>query len=222
MRNFTLLACAFLFSISVHAQFSAGNKLIGGNLYFTGANNSSSASPGTEQQTSFAAFDLSLMRFRTPASLAGFGLSAGYSRYRTTDGTIPFDTYSSGYNFGAFFNWTRLEPLASRFYMALTGSVNAQYNFGQIDNSSSVQYTHYNGYSTAVAGALGVWYSMHPRLLFTCDLNNLITLAYSHNVHDSYSGATLVTAKQSSFTFRSGLGGFSLNNLSVGIRYLLK
>jgi hypothetical protein len=222
MRNFTLTACIILFSASLHAQFTAGSKLIGGNLYFTSINSSATVAPGLVQHNTYIGLDVSKMRFKSATTLTGFGILSAFNSYSTT-GTSPANDYSSkGYTAGAFFSAVKLEPLAAKFYLALTGTAGANYNFGRIDNKTNISYDRFRAYTTYISGTLGIWYRMHNRLVLSCDLNNLASLSFNHSVSENHSGVTVVTGRQSTFNLRSGLSGFSLNGLSFGIRYLLK
>jgi hypothetical protein len=222
MRNATLAACIILFGSSLHAQFSPGSKLISGNVNFTSLSSSTNVTPGLVQHNIFIGIDVSKMRFRSATTLTGFGVLGSVSSYGTT-GPNPGDDYTSrGYTTGAFFNAVKLEPLAAKFYLALTGLAGANYNFGRVDNNTTTRYDRFRAYTAYISGALGIWYRMHNRLVLSCDLNNLATLSFNHSKWENRTGPTVASGSLNTVGLRSGLSGFSLNGLSFGIRYLLK
>lgn len=219
MKKIYLLA-ALLLGISIaDAQLVTGSKLLGGafNLNFSNSENNTT-NPGTDLRSSAASFQISLMKVRNPHLLHGFGLNFLYNHTKN----LPSNFTANSFGVGGFYAVTKLVPLATKFSLALTGTAGADYVSGKTFMNSATNYDRYNVYNVGLNGTLGLWYQLNQRLLFTADLSNLFGLYYSHNSTDNYAGSVVTRSGSNSIGLRTGLTGFSLNSVNVGVRYILK
>lgn len=219
MKNIYLLA-ALLLTVSIsNAQLVTGSKLLGGafNLNFANSENNVS-NPGSDLRSSNVSLQLSLMTVRNPRLLNGFGLNFLYNHTKN----IPSNYSADSYGIGGFYAVTKLVPLATKFSLALTGTAGADYLSGKTFLNSATNYDRYKVYSVGLNGSLGLWYQLNQRLLFTTDLSNLFGLNYSHTSTESYAGSVVTKSGSNSIGLRTGLTGFSLNSVTVGVRYILK
>jgi hypothetical protein len=219
MKNIYLLA-ALLLSISIaNAQLVTGSKLLGGgiNLNFSSTDNDAT-NPGVDQRGTYGSIQLSLMRVRNPRLVSGFGLNFFYNHTKN----LPGNNRSNFYGTGAYYAITRLVPLATKFSLALTGTAGADFLFGRTYTNIASNYDRNRTYNIGLNGNLGVWYQLHQRLLFTADLSNLLGLNYYHTGTDSFAGSIVTKSETNNIGLRSGLSGFSVGSITVGVRYILK
>jgi len=223
MKNTCLLLLLLSFVTVSHAQFQTGKKVIGGQIEIATLNNNYFSSPGSEQRVTQFSTSFSLSRFKSPTLLNGFGLTYSYNHAHNNIGSPTDDQVYYSHNIGAFISSTKLTPLAKKFYLTLTGNAGAGYGFSKTDHVPSTgNYSKGEGYNLYVSGDLGLLYQLNERFLFTATLTNLLNLSYHHGSTSNYSGTTVNKINNSSFGLSSGLTGFSVNNISVGVRYLLK
>lgn len=223
MKNTCLLLLLLIIVTVSHAQFQTGKKVIGGQIGIaTGYNNYYNPSPGIEDRNTQFSASLSLSRFKSPTLLNGFGFSYGYMHNRNNIGTPADEQNYNAHTIGAFINSTKLVPLVRKLYLSFTGTVGAGYGFSKTDYVNTTSYRKREGYNLTVSGDMGLLYQLNERFLFTATLVNLANLSYSHYTNSNYSGATVSKINSSNFALNSGLTGFSVNNISVGVRYILK
>jgi len=219
MRKVSLLIVFTCVVCSAFTQFGAGGKIIGGGLSFNAHTvSSSNPTPLPETRVAGVALSFSVSRFSTPLSLNGFGVAYGYTHQYN-----PASSTFNRHSIGAFFQRTKLQPIAARWYLSFTGNVLTQY---QTENSDVTAFaaTRSRGFQVGVSGALGIWYQASSRFVFSCDLNNLLQAYYSHQkvTQEQNTGVVSYQATSNDFIVNTGLNGFSLSYLSIGVRYLLK
>ncbi len=223
MKNTCLLLLLLSIVTVSHAQFQTGKKVIGGQIGIATFTNNYSTTPGSEQRVTQFSTSFSLSRFKSPTLLNGFGFSYNYSRAHNNIGSPTDDQVYNDHNITAFISSTKLTPLAKKFYLTLTGNAGAGYGFSKADHVPSTgNYSKGDGYNLYVSGDLGLLYQLNEHFLFTTALTNLLNLSYHHGSTSYYSGTTVNKINNNSFGLSSGLRGFSINNISVGVRYLLK
>lgn len=229
MKRMLLFICLLFILSGVHAQFQAGQKLLGGQLSF-GSNSgntstypSPTSSPADQRYTSFS-LNLSLSRFKSPTVLNGGGISYSYIRSRSNIGN-PFEQTISTNSLGAFVNKTKLHPLANKLYLSFTGTGYGNYLFGTGTAAASFgsPETKTNTYMLGISGSMGLMYQLNEHFLVSCELSNLLNLAYSHSdIKNTSGGGSTIKTYNDAIGFSTGLSGFSMNSLSFGVRYLFK
>lgn len=218
----TLLSGVLMVCCTIgHTQFETGKKIVGGqfNILFNKTN--FNGTPGAEQRSSYFSSSLSLSRFKSPTRLNGFGFNYGYSHSINNVGR-PSEQTNYNHGIGFFINSIRLQPLARKFYLSFTGTAGAGYNFGKLNYISNTNYSQSNAYSVSISGEMGLWYQLNQRFLLTCNLANLLNLSYQYGNNTTYAGATIYKSNSNGINLSSGLSGFSLNSMAVGVRYILK
>ncbi|MBY0481256.1 MAG: hypothetical protein K2Q21_07870 [Chitinophagaceae bacterium] len=214
MKNLLLFFLCILVLNTVNAQFTKGQRTIDGqfsffNQHYSGSTNTYSA-PTNNSSLGLA---LSLSRFSNPNTIKGFGLRYFYS----DNGSFQIRNGAA-----AFYSYTKLETLAKQFYLSFSGVGNVYYN----EDKWVVINTPYKetGLGVGINLEMGLLYQLNQRFLITARLVNLANLNYTNYRTQQYptSGSLPEPAKSSSVNFYTGLNGFSLNNISIGFRYLLK
>jgi len=218
----TFISCALVVCCAVgHTQFETGKKVIGGQFAVSINNNNLNSTPGVEQRFGSFSSSFSLSRFKSPTLLNGFGFSYGYNHSINNVGS-PTEQSNYNHGIGVFVNSMRLQPLARKFYLSFTGKAGAAYNFGKSNYISNTNYSKSNGYSVSISGEMGLLYQLNQRFLLTCNLTNLLNLSYHYGNNTIYAGANIYKSNSNGIHLSSGLSGFSLNSMAVGVRYILK
>lgn len=222
MKKTKLLAvflCTAAIKVS-YGQFETGKNMIGGGIGFATQSNNTGTSPTINQRSSAFSLSLSLSRFSSPVSVKGFGISYSYS-FNSSSSAPELSIHTHAV--GASLNRTRLQPLGKNFYMAFSGDLGAGHSFGRTNYTGVNNYLNIRSYHGGISGALGIWYHLNQRFILSCNLSNLANISYSYNSYTTYSGGVSVNSGNSSnFSISTALSGFSLNTLSVGVRYILK
>jgi hypothetical protein len=222
-RIFYSICLLFLLS-GVKAQFQAGQKMIGGQLFFntnsvSAPSNFASPSPSVGQRTTSLGLNLSFSRFKNATTLNGMGISYTHSHNKINIGT-PFESTSSMHSVGLFANKTKLQKLAKDFYLTFTGTAFGNYQFGNGTLQFQNRYPEkFRGYGLGVSGSAGLMYQLNKRFVISGDLSNLVRLSYTCGKYTN--SVTDNITKYDSFGFSTGLSGFTLGNLSFGVQYLL-
>jgi hypothetical protein len=221
-KNLLLFTC--LLSVCfVNAQFSAGQKLIGGQFAISLVkSNEKNPTPGTGSNQFLINFSPSIARFKTPNLLTGAGFFYSYEHY-VVDVGGPAERTDDSHSFGLFINRTKLETLARKFYFTYTGTAGANYQVGHSYFASGATNTDSDGYTIYVSGGIGLMYQLNQRFLLSFGLVNLLNLSYYHGAQTRYvaSGNTY-ESKMNGFNLSTSFTNINLNSVSVGVRYLLK
>lgn len=195
-----------------HAQFNKGQRMIGG-LFYYNLNINKSNSIIYDNSSSGAQVSYSI--FRNQMSYYSIGLN--YNYYSNSS-----DNHSFGY--GINYGYTQLQSLAKKFYLGVSGS-------GSINQNQSKNYTvngnlnsKTHGWNIEALGNVGIYYQLNNRFLLSTNLINLITIRYAHDQTSSLDANNnlIKTGEGNSWTINTGLTGFSVNNLGIGVKYLLK
>ena len=206
MKNLLLLCICFCIVVTSKAQFEKGQKVITGQFSFnTQSTRINSPSGVSNASDVFAAFSYS--SFSSPTTLKGFGFNLVYGDNSTN---------SISNSVGIFYNYTKLEKLANRFFLTFDGTAAINYSQGNF-NPTKQTFIFSN-----VSLNLGLLYHLNNRFLLSASLVNLASLSYSFSeTNTSMVGSPAVNTKRKGFYFNS-LRGFNLNNMAFGFRYLLK
>lgn len=208
MKNLLFLCICFCLVATTKAQFEKGQQVIAGQFSFNTQSTQTNSPSGVSNASDvFAAFSYS--RFSSPTTLKGFGINLVYGDNSTN---------SIGNSVGVFYNYTKLEKLANRFYLTFDGTAAVNYSQGNF-NPTKQTFIFSN-----VSLNLGLLYHLNNRFLLSASLVNLASLSYSFSeTNTSMVGGTAVNIKRKGFNFNSGLRGFNfINNVAFGFRYLLK
>lgn len=221
MKKSVCLLAAVCFVFSVHAQFSAGQKMIGGQVSM-GYSNVNRSNPSIQKQNSFSAgFSPVLYRFKSQNKVNGYGLNYFYSRQNTDIG-IPAELNYQSHSVGAFVSQTQLQPIGKKLYFTLSGTVGANYQIKKNNSNLSTVGYDAKGFNLFLRGGIGLWYQLNQRFVLTTQLNNLVSAEYSYNKITSTNGTNTSSSITNEVGFTTGLNGFSLNSLGIGVNYLLK
>lgn len=221
MKKNLLFFCLLLTIITCDAQFQAGQKAIGGQVSLNLYDNNTGSLPTPGQRSTSFSTSLSLSHFKTPTVSKGLGIFYNHLHSRGNIGGTN-ELTSSANSIGVFVNTSKLQTLTKNFYLAFTGTAQGAYTFSTSKLTVLPAKNETSGYNIGLSGSLGLLYQLNQQFLLTCDLNNLLGVSYGHVNYKSVGVANGYDNHSNTFTFSSGLSGFSLNTLSVGIKYLLK
>ena len=212
MKTILLILICFV-SISSFAQFEKGQQMIDGQFSFYSQNSqANSFNPKTNSSSINTSFGLS--HFTSPNTIQGFGINLGYG-----DNGINY-IYS---NAGVYYQYTKLENLAKKFYLSFGG--NAALNYSQSTNFNNVTGFYKYKQTSITPGIsfnMGLLYQLNKRLLISTQLLNIASLSYSFISSDNYTTInSFNTTKSNSVILNTGLNGFNLNSISFGFKYLI-
>ena len=213
MKNLLLLCVCFLLITTTKAQFEKGQKMIDGQFSFYDQKiQANSVRPMFNSSNVNASFSLS--HFTSPTIIKGFGISYGYG----DNGTNYISSYV-----GAFYNCTKLEKLANRFYLTFGGTAAINYSEANTSANFAQDKNKQTSITPSLSLGLGLLYHLNNRFLLSASLVNLANLSYSFNDTKTFpTGSTTYTTKSNTFNLNSGLNGFNLYSVSFGFKYLLK
>ncbi len=221
--SFLLFACVGFGSAS--AQFSAGKKMIGGQISFsTSRADQTPAIPVSSitKSNSFGA-NLSLSKFTSASRVFGMGIQYQYTDYRYNPGASGTLQEVKNNNTGIYAEVTRLHPIVKKLSLAFTGTAGFLYT-SSTNYLNDVRSSDSKGYDININGGMGLWYELSNRFLLTCNVNNLLSVGYYHGRSNAYSANGTVASQGtgSGFNLTTGLNSFSLGNIGFGVRYLLR
>lgn len=221
MKRFCFVLASFCLVYAAEAQFTTGQRMIGGQLS-VGYSNMDINTPVTQKQNNTSvSFSPVFSKFSSPKRINGFGLQYSYSHQKSSNGSPSEQTYNS-HLIGAFVSQTHLQPLAKKLYFTLSGTAGANYQFQKTRISSSTATVDTKGVNVSLRGGIGLLYQLNQRFLLSTQLNNLVSLEFGHGKSTNFNGTTSVSSTTSQVGFSTGLNGFSLNSVGIGVSYLLK
>ncbi len=212
MKHLYLAICCLCVGLISQAQFNKGQRMIGGQLNFTANNAQSNAT--LIDNTSFG-LDLSFSKFIKPTSFYTVGVNFSNT---STPKTFQNNSY------GIQFQYTILQHLIKKFYLGYTGSFNSYINNSNYYNGIGTLVSKTNGWNIQANGNVGLYFQLNNRFLLYTNLINFVTVRYSNQSDQNLDANNnfIKSNANSSYSFNTGLTGFSLNNLGIGVKYLLK
>lgn len=194
------------------AQFEKGQKMLGGQFSFynqkTDASNSMPKNISSGISASF-----SYSQFESPRTFNSYGFNFSYG-----------DNGSNSINksAGVFYNYTKLEPLVKKLFFTYMGT--AAINYFEFNNSyPGSDKSNTSRITPSVSIGLGLLYQLNNCFVISTTLLQLASLSYNFDKNETIPVTNSpFTTKSNSVYFNSGLNGFSLNNISIGLNYLLK
>lgn len=186
--------------------------MIGG-LFYYNLNMNKSNSIIYDNSSSGAQVSYSI--FRNQMSFYSIGLH--YNYYSNTS-----DNHSFGY--GINYGYTQLQSLAQKFYLGVSGSGSINQNQSKNYTVNGILNSKTHGWNIEALGNVGIYYQLNNRFLLSTNLINLITIRYAHDQTSSLDANNnlIKTGEGNSWTINTGLTGFSVTNLGIGVKYLLK
>lgn len=221
MKKLCFVLASFCLVYAAEAQFSTGQRMIGGQLSVGYSNTDINTTPIQKQNSSSVSLSPTFYKFSSPTRLNGFGLQYSYAHQKTGIGSPSEQTYNS-HLIGAFVSQTHLQPLAKKLYFTLSGTVGANYQFQKTSSTNSPNTTDTKGVNVYLRGGIGLLYQLNQRFVLSTQLNNLVSLEFGHNKSTTSNGTSSVNSTTNQVGFSTGLNGFSLNSVGIGVSYLLK
>ncbi len=218
MKKFTLIVFS-VFMISVaNAQFSAGDKYLGGSFSAGWANNK----PGNNEQKQFnIGFSPSFTKFKTDKKAVGFKLITLYGENKSISGINTQKLTQYGLGAGVFSQ--NYFTLGKGFYFFAEKGIEATYAHSKATQSAFANNEIVTqGYSASIYLKPGVGYKLTDRLLLNLEFGNIIDLTYGHSKTENKTGTTTTTEKNNSLSFGSSLNNISLGDLGITFAWKLK
>lgn len=204
------------------AQFTKGQTALGGQLSFSTVTSNLTYTPATPTWVKSRATQFSVSPsvsfFSSPTAMSSFGVTYANNITKTDNppsGSVQKNTTNSA---GLFFRLTKLNRLANRFYFTYGGGPTVSYSKSKDEFISSPESTS-SMVNVGINGGIGLLYQLNNRLLLTTNLNNVLAASY---YHAEYKAGSVGAGNANGFSFSTGLSGFSLNSLSIGMMLLLK
>lgn len=206
MKNLLLLYISFCLVTTSKAQFEKGQHVIAGQLSFN--NWTTESQPATlSSSLSQIATSFSLSRFTSSTVIKGFGFTFAYAI-----NNADFHNISTG----IFYNCTKLEKIANRFYLTFAGNAAINYYENQSD------FTKNSGIISSVSLGLGLLYHLNNRFLLSASIVDLASLSYGIGDSNTSTNTYNYNTKNRTFDFYTGLSNFDLYKAVFGCKYLLK
>ncbi len=213
-KIFTLAIAVTCFLFSSKAQINKGSVLIGGtlNVYTNNVKNTDSS---ITTSTNFIISPSVGFAINTNTIL-GFSLlygnisNKGYSSFKIKD---------NSYGAGIFLRKYKL--LSKNFY--LFGEGNLMFNYETYNYST--QYAYQSEYDSKSYGinlniSPGVAYNLTGKLQLEAGLQKLLSIGYAHN-NETSKNSGYPNLKENNFGLSSSLDPVSLNNIFIGLRFLI-
>ena len=219
-KKSTILILLIVLTSVANAQFTKGQKVLGGNIGFA-VGKSESSDNFTSSQNSFT-INPSFAKFTKSNQLCGIGMGYGYSRQKSESPNNAQNSYIINQTIGVNVFSQRLYSMAKKLYFTLNTPASIYYMFGKniVKSSNSINESMGKGYSINLSLAPGVSYQLNNRWLFDAYLSNLVNVGFSHN--QSKSSTSNYKTKSNNFGISSSLSNTNLGNIGLGFRYLLR
>ena len=229
-KTFSLFTLAFLTSLSLSAQFTQGQKLIGGSVSFSTvsgdfAQNSFNNNSINRTSNTGLGINISAAKFISPKTTWGVGLLYSYTRY-IVDQEVPaqgnnfkYALHSGGVNVFS----QRFITLGNNFFFTILGGGTVSYNYNRQADLVSKATSKTKGYSVDAALTPGLTYKINNRFLFDAFLNNFISASFQHvEGKSNYPLPQEAKTHSNGFYITTSLSNTSLGNVGLGFRWLLK
>jgi hypothetical protein len=123
-------------------------------------------------------------------------------------------------SYGTILSYSKFKSPMSFYSIGVSYNYSGSKNYNLSGNTSSKS----NGWGIEAIGSVGLFYQLNNRFLLTTNLINLVTISYGQQRYQYFDANNNLTNTEqgSSWRINTGLTGFSLNNLGIGVKYLLK
>jgi outer membrane protein len=210
MKRQLLFAALLVIGFNASAQFTKGEKVLGGNLSF-----STSKYDDFNPPTNRFSIGAGLGFVKSEKKIVGASLSYAYSTYN--------NTLTSSANSNSVFAGVYVQNIknikGNLFGFLYNGLSSGYYKQRYLDSNPSSSYSS-NGFTFGANSNLGIGYRISKRFVANMTLTNLISLQYTQDKRKI--DASNATSKNSSFSISSGLTSFSLNNTAIGFSWVFQ
>ncbi len=216
-KIFTLCLLVFL-SLSANAQFKKGDKVLGFglNVYSTSVENNSSTIPYTNNNTAFS-LSIELGMAKKVNRLNGFFIGGGYGVNKNEYPAQPVsNNKSNSFNTDAGFFTKRYKSLGKNFFVF--GEGRAGINYSQTNYTLNTVKSKAQQYGANLGLYPGLAYKWGSRFLFELRLADFVRAGYSQSESKAFNGIKDIHRQ---FSIGSSLGLGYLNNIGIGVRWVL-
>jgi hypothetical protein len=218
MKKIVTLIFSSLLIITASAQFQKGNKVLGFGLNIqNGIDNTLYPASETTNKGFSLGGTVSLARAKSESRINGFTVTAGYgkSKYKST---TPFasEQFSESFDAGVGYFMRKYKPLGKNFFVF--GEAQASLNYNRQIRRAIQNNTDQNSYQGTIGIYPGVAYKWNDRFLLEIRFSDFAALSYNYSERKYSNEKTY--SRNASFGTSLGLG--YLNNIGIGIRWIIK
>lgn len=218
MQNIFTLCLLVFFTLSSNAQFKKGDKVLGFglNVYASSVENNSSAVPYTNNNTGLS-LSIELGMAKKVNRLNGFFIGGGYGVNKNEYPTQPVsNNKSNSFNTGAGYFTKRYKSLGKNFFVFGEGRTGI--NYSQTNYTLNSVKSQGQQYGANLGLYPGLAYKWGNRFLFELRFADFVSTGYSQSESKAPNGIKDI---QRHFSLGSSLGLGYLNNIGIGVRWVL-
>jgi hypothetical protein len=219
MKRQLLFAALLVIGFNASAQFTKGEKVLSGNISFnTGKTvNIASASVQESASTNFA-LNTGIGWVKSEKRISGFRVGY-FSLLQKSNNGADMNT-NNGINLGAFNQ--HIKNLNKNIFGFLETNINGGYSWGKYTNTaSSAPIFKSKGYNINSNANIGIGYRITKQFIADATLVNILAIGYSYYGPEA-DVPVVQSSKTSNFNISTGLSSISLNNVSIGFRYVFQ
>lgn len=199
-----MLCCV---SVAAHAQFQKGQHQLGGTLGF-----STQKQDTNNLKNTFVNINPAVGTFYKDNRLVGVNLYYSYSK---TENYYEYESKVVGA--GVFLR--QYLPLGKSFYFFAEEGLNVK--SGKTETKQSNILSDEKLITSTIYFYPAIAYSISRVVQLELALPNLASLSYSNRKGKTTNGGTTIETKTNGFALESGLQGFSLGSVGLGVRFIL-
>ncbi len=218
MHKLLLPFIVFFSSLSVHAQFSKGTKMLSGSLYLNQNKQVNTLAGNINQNSRYGISNLNfgVSVFDDARSFSTFSLLYTRQESKNDFGINPSNAINQAAGLG--YSYTQLFPLINKLSVSLSTGGSVLMNFNKTFGSAGTVKS--NGYQITAGVSPGLLYQMKPRLLLQAQFSNLLAINYSYLKAGRSTGIEKNVQQSLNLYAGSSLG--SLSGFGIGCYWLLK
>jgi hypothetical protein len=216
MRKLVLVPL-LLISFIGYAQFQRNNVLLTGFVDLS-SNKTNNLSPVSSNSTLGTGFSVSASKFLSERRLNNLTLSFNHNTSKQNPASnIENKQIRNG--IGVSFGHTILTPLAQRVYLSFPFSLGTSISRFESKNNNQLA-NKSNTFTVGASATIGIVYLTKKKWVFSATMGSLAGIRFDHLKITSSS--TNNESKANSFNIYGGALGSALNNMGIGIGYLIK
>ncbi len=215
MRKFILLPLLLISFIS-YSQFQKNDRLINGFVDLS-TNKTSSVTSAASNSNFGTGFSVSASKFRSDRKFNSLILSFNHSVTKQNP-AVNIENKQIRNAIGAGFGHTILSPIGQRVYLSFPFTFTTVFSRFESKNNNQTA-NKANNYSIGASATIGIVYLTKKKWVFSANMGSLAGIRFDHGKTSSSAGNE---TKSNSFNVFGGTLGNAVNNMSIGIGYLIK
>lgn len=220
MRKLTLAALLVIFAAAANAQFTKGDKYLGGSFQFKITDQDVSDNSSTDDLSIF--ISPSFTKFKSDRRATGFRLITGYQYNKNNNGGVHSEF--SGWHLGAGIFAQRYLLLGKGFFLAGEYGANLATFMGQTEFTIPTPpiTIDVDTYTLSLYFTPHLGYKLSERLLIGLNFSNIAAIDVVHHRYKNQSSTGTSRFKNTSMNLSSSLNNTSLGNLAINFAWKLR